>query len=195
MAATGDPQQTALPPAGSDIFGQYDRVVAFASSVILLLAISAIDKLTGFELRLQVLYLIPVAIATWTVGRAWGFALSIASVAIWLVMFASSHNYSRSLYHYWDGGVWLVTLSVFVLLLARLREEMEWSSADFVRVLDELDAAIYVVDPRTSEVLYGNQRFRRGHGEESAGSLGRRPAKECAIRWPDGRRALLRILS
>ena len=195
MAATGDPRPTALPPAGSDIFGQYDRVVAFASSVILLLAISAIDKLTGFEIRLQGLYLIPVAIATWTVGRAWGLALSLASVSIWLVMFNSSHNYSRAVYHYWDGGVWLVTLVIFVLLLARLREEMEWSSADFVRVLDEVDAAIYVTDARTSELLYGNQRFRRGHGEESAESLKRRPAKECAIRWPDGRRALLRILS
>jgi len=195
MAATGEQQPTALPPAGSDIFGQYDRVVAFASSVILLLAICAIDKLTGYELRLQVLYLIPVAIATWTVGRAWGFALSIAAVAIWLVMFASTHNYSRALYHYWDGGVWFLTLTAFVLLLSRLREEMEWSSADFVRVLDELDAAIYVVDPLTSERLYGNQRFRRSHGEETAESLARRPAKECAIRWPDGRRALLRILS
>ena len=195
MAAMGDPRPTALPPAGSDIFGQYDRVVAFASSVILLLAISAIDKLTGFEIRLQGLYLIPVAIATWTVGRAWGLALSLASVSIWLVMFNSSHNYSRAVYHYWDGGVWLVTLVIFVLLLARLREEMEWSSADFVRVLDEVDAAIYVTDARTSELLYGNQRFRRGHGEESAESLKRRPAKECAIRWPDGRRALLRILS
>ena len=196
MGAMGDPQQqTALPPAGSDIFGQYDRGVAFASAVILLLAISAIDKLTGFEIRLQVLYLIPVAIATWTVGRAWGLALSVAAVTVWLVMFSTSHNYSRALYHYWDGGVWLLTLVVFVLLLSRLREEMEWSSADFVRVLDELDATIYVVDLKTLELLYGNQRFRRSHGEESAESLKRRPAKECAIRWPDGRRALLRILS
>src|SRR2546423_12504564 len=115
----GASNPTELPRAGSDIFGQYDSTVAFSSSVILLLAISAIDKLTGFELRLQILYLIPVAIGTWTAGRRWGIALSAASVAIWLGMFSSSHIYSRNLYHYWDGGVWFVTLVIFVLLLSR----------------------------------------------------------------------------
>src|SRR4051812_32125282 len=109
-------QQSTLPPSGSDIFGNYDGIIAFASAVILTLAVSAIDKLTGYELRLQVLYLIPVAIATWTAGRAWGIALGAASVGIWVVMFASTHTYSKNLYHYWDGAVWFVTLVVFALL-------------------------------------------------------------------------------
>ena len=189
------PGQTALPPAGSDIFGQYDSIVAFFSSVLLLLAISAIDKLTGSELRLQVLYLIPVAIATWTSGRFWGLALSGASVAIWLVMFHSSHIYSRTLYHYWDGGVWLATLVVFVLLLDRLREELECSNTCLVKVLEELDAPVYVVDTRKGELLFGNQRFRERFADEAFEDLSRHPARENWLRWPDGRRALLRILA
>jgi len=189
-------QQPAIPAAASDIFGQYDKVVAFASSVILLLAVSAIDKLTGFEVRLQVLYMIPVAIGTWTVGRLWGFALSGASMLIWLAMFQTSHNYSSNLYHYWDGAVWLVSLVVFVLLLARLREELECSNHGLVDVLDKLDAAIYVLDPGKKELLYANPRCRETFGDEAIESLNaRKAATECAIRWPDGRRVLLRILA
>ncbi|HEY6821035.1 MAG TPA: hypothetical protein VI321_03385 [Burkholderiales bacterium] len=188
-------QQPALPAAASDIFGEYDKVVAFASSVILLLAVSAIDKLTGFELRLQVLYMIPVAIGTWTVGRLWGFALSAASMLIWVAMFHTSHNYSSNLYHYWDGALWLVSLAVFVLLLARLREELECSNHGLVDVLDKLDAAIYVVDPANKDLLYANPRCRDAFGAEAIESLNAKPATECAIRWPDGRRAVLRILA
>ena len=194
MRAMGTTQQPVLPVAGSDIFGEYDKGVAFASSVILLLAISAIDKLTGFEIRLQILYMIPVAIATWTTGRRWGLALSLASVLIWVAMFQTSHNYSSNLYHYWDGAVWLVSLVVFVLLLARLREELEWSSHGLVAVLDELDAPIYVTDAQKREVLYANPRFQERFGGQPVELLNSRPARESRIRWPDGRRAILRIL-
>jgi len=187
-------QEPVLPAAGSDIFGEYDKVVAFASSVILLLAVSAIDKLTGFELRLQVLYMVPVAIGTWTAGRLWGFALSAASMGIWVAMFQTSHNYSSNLYHYWDGGVWLVSMVVFVLLLSRLREELECSNHGLVDVLEKLDAAIYVVDAGRKELLYANPRCRTQFGEQAVDSLNVRPAKECSIRWPDGRHAILRIL-
>ena len=188
-------QQPALPPAASDIFGSYDRIIAFASAVILMLAISAIDKLTGFELRLQILYLIPVAIATWTTGRAWGLALSAVSVGIWLVMFANAHNYSSNLYQYWDGAVWLVTLAVFALLLARLHDELDSSNANLVEVFEHLDAAVYVIDPRSGAVLYRNRRFRERYGEAAESVLRGWAAEEYGITWPDGRRALVRILS
>ena len=60
------------PQVGSDIFGEYGAGVTCASAVILILAIAAIDKLTGVELRLQMLYLIPVSMVTWAAGRSWG---------------------------------------------------------------------------------------------------------------------------
>jgi PAS domain-containing protein len=190
----GATQQPALPAVGSDIFGQYDKGIALASSVILLLAVSAIDKLTGFELRLQVLYMIPVAVATWSAGRVAGFALSAASALTWVAMFLASHNYSSNLYHYWDGALWLVSLVVFVALLARLREELEWSSQGLVAVLAELDAAVYVVDAERRELLYANPRLQERFGADAVDSLNARAARECRVRWPDGRRAILRIL-
>ena len=74
---------SALPHAESDLFGQYGPGVTCASAVILMLAISAIDKLTGFDLRIGILQLIPVAVMTWAVGREWGIVLAVTAVAIW----------------------------------------------------------------------------------------------------------------
>jgi K+-sensing histidine kinase KdpD len=110
---------------GMNIFGEYGVGVTCASAVILVLAIATIDKLTGAELRLQILYLIPVSIVTWTAGRAWGLAFSVAAVTTWIVMFGTAHTYSKNLYFYWDAVVSLGTLVVFVLLLARLRKALD----------------------------------------------------------------------
>ena len=188
-------EQPTLPPAASDIFGSYDRIIAFASSVILMLAISAIDKLTGYELRLQILYLIPVAIATWTTGRAWGLALSAAAIGIWVATFHTTHLYSQNLYYYWDAGVSFLTLAVFVVLLARLHDELESSNANLVEVFEHLDSAVYVVDPQSGAVLYRNRRFRDRYSGAADTALSGWAAQEYGITWPDGRRAVVRIVS
>jgi hypothetical protein len=117
-------------PVGSDLFGEYGAGVTCASAVILILAIAAIDKLTGVELRLQMFYLIPVSMVTWAAGRSWGLLFSVGAVASWVLMFGATHTYSANFYFYWDAAVSLVTLIVFVLVLARLRS-----------ALDALDAA------------------------------------------------------
>jgi PAS domain-containing protein len=183
-----------LPAARPDPFGEYGVAVSCASALILLLAIASIDKLTGFDLRLSILYLLPVAIVTWSAGRGWGLAMSAASVAIWLALFWSSHPYSSRMYFYWDGAVSLATLVAFTLLLARLREELRASDKRFAKVLENLDAPVYVADLERGEVLYGNKRFHDTVAGYRYEVLARLPAKETRLRWPDGRRVLLRIL-
>jgi hypothetical protein len=187
-----DTEQTAPPPAASDLFGEYGVGVTCASAVILLAAIASIDKLTGFDLRLSILYLLPVAIVTWAAGRAWGFAMSAAAIGTWLALFWTSNHYASRMYFYWDGMVSLLTLLIFVVLLARLRDELRTSD---VRVLENLDAPVYVADPGRGEVLYGNKQFRETLAQNSYDALAQYPGKESRIRWPDGRRVVLRILA
>ena len=107
---------------GADRFGPGQTCSVAA---ILFLVIATIDRLTGWELRLQVLYLIPVALVTWSVGRAWGIVIAALSIGVWLVMFRHINTYSRAFYYYWDAGAWFTTLVVFVLLLDRLRREID----------------------------------------------------------------------
>jgi hypothetical protein len=118
-------EETGQRKAASDLFGEYGAGVTCASAVMLFLAIATIDKLTGTELRLQILYLIPVSIVTWTAGRTWGMAFSVVAVAVWVMMIGAAHAYSTKFYFYWEAAVSLGTLIVFVLLLSRLRAALD----------------------------------------------------------------------
>jgi PAS domain-containing protein len=192
---TTDTTPAPLPTTGSDLFGEYGTAVSCASAVILLAVIASIDKLTGFDLRLSILYLLPVAIVTWAAGRNWGLAMSVLGVSTWLALFWSSNPYTSRMLYYWDGAVSLMTLVVFTLLLARLRDELRASDKRFVKVLENLDAAVCVLDPERREVLYGNKHFLETLSREPYEALARRSARETRLRWPDGRRVLLRIVA
>src|SRR4051812_15754640 len=98
-------ERSPQPAAGSDIFGQYGAVVTCASAVILMLAISTIDRLTGHELRLFILYLIPVALVTWSAGRKWGIVMAAVAIVGWIVTFHATQPVPDSLHFYWDGAV------------------------------------------------------------------------------------------
>ena len=68
-------------PAEADFFGDYSPAVTFAAGVILVLAIGVIDKLTGYDLHLGVLYLLPITMVTWSAGLRWGLEVLYDAVA------------------------------------------------------------------------------------------------------------------
>ena len=187
-------RDSALPPAGADIFGQYGAAVTCASAVILLMAIATIDKLTGYELRLLILYLIPVALVTWSAGRTWGLAMAAVAIIAWMVTFRATQPVPDTLHFYWDGAISLATLTIFAILIDRLHHALECANTRLVKVLEQLDTAAYVADSQKETVLYGNGRFRESLGGRSYEALSRLAANECRIYWPDGRRVLLRII-
>jgi len=135
-----------------------DRRVAMAVAVALVALIATVDMLTGFEVRLAILYLAPVALATWACDARFGVAVALAAAIAWAASFWSLHLYSHAAYFYWDGIVLLATLVVFCLLFARLRTALEHSDDRFVRVLDGIDAAVYVTD-EDGNLPYANRRL------------------------------------
>ena len=187
-------EQTVSPaPAGSDFFGDYSPAVTCASAVILVLAISVIDKLTGYDLQIAILQLIPIAMVTWAAGRAWGIGISLAAIALWVFIFRGEHHYSDNLYFYWDGIELLITFLTVTFLLAKLREALrahEFSLA----ILEKLDVPAYVVDQQNDEVLLGNGRFRAAYKGRAVEDLARESAHEARFALKDGRPVLLRIL-
>jgi len=180
-------------PAEADFFGDYGPAVTFGAGVILVLAIGVIDKLTGYDLHLGVLYLLPITMVTWSAGLRWGLALSLGTAALWLGLFSGAHHYSASFYFYWEGGVLFVTFAVVVLLTARLREALRAHEVSFA-MLEKLDAPAYILELQCDEVLLGNREFRGRFQGASAGELARYPAREARFVLADGRPALLRIL-
>jgi hypothetical protein len=59
-----------------------------AAALILLIAIA--DYSTGYEVRLSILYLAPIALATWTAGIATGAAAAALASVCWLFSFTIS---------------------------------------------------------------------------------------------------------
>src|SRR5258706_12573023 len=91
--AMRDTQQMAPPAAAaSDFFGDSSPAVTGAACMILVLAIAVIDRLTGYDLHLGILYLVPIAIITWSAGRNPGIGLSVAVITAWIAIFRWPHT-------------------------------------------------------------------------------------------------------
>jgi len=134
------PGTASVPADAAEVFGQYGPAVSGASAVLLLFTIVTIERLTGSEIRLEILYLIPVAVMTWSAGRTWGFVLAVAAVAAAFVTYHANHVYPGDLLYYCEAGVSLATLAAFVLLISRLRDALEASNRRLQQALRELQS-------------------------------------------------------
>lgn len=130
-----------------------------AAALILLIAIA--DYSTGYEVRLSILYLAPIALATWTAGIATGAAAAALASVCWLFSFRSEHFYSHQVYYFWEAVAMLGGFLAVVLLLARLRRALSQADERFARVLEEIQAAAYVIDEQRGELLYANPEMAR----------------------------------
>jgi C4-dicarboxylate-specific signal transduction histidine kinase len=203
MNPSGNRPPGALAPS---LLGRASAAPVLAVSFAFVATIATLDHLTGYELRLAILYLVPIGFATWRLGALAGTLVATAATLSWIVAFDSSHPYSHPFYFYWEGALTGVSYLVIVLLLARLREALARSDERFVTVLEGLEAAVGVEDAHTGALLYANRRFRQNFGTSppSSGEGGevwdertRRwyLLQSQPLRWIDGRAALLRILS
>lgn len=134
---------------------------ALILAFVLATLVAALDSATGYELRLAVLYLIPISLATWVGGWKGGMPMVSLSGLFWLLSFASSHPYSGTFFFYWEGVVMITVYLAFVLLLTRLRGTLNRADERFLRVLEELHSAVFVTDPANGKVLYANQSLAR----------------------------------
>jgi signal transduction histidine kinase len=131
--------------------------LAIALSIALVLSVGVIDYLT--VARISVLYVMPVAVATWTRGRMWGALTSMLSVMVWGIAFRTQTYPQHDPYFVWDCVALGVTLLLFGELLARLRVALARSDDRFVRVLSGLHAAVFVSDEHG--VLFANEWLAR----------------------------------
>jgi C4-dicarboxylate-specific signal transduction histidine kinase len=180
----------------------------FILCLMLVVAIAVGDYATGYELSLSILYLGPVFIATWILGRTAGIVFSVISLVAWFVSVDfMGHIYPHPFYHFWEAVIRLVTWIVFAVLLAKLKVALAHSDERFVTVLEGLDAAVYVSDTQTGELLYANEQFRKAFAASAPPQTTNENEAEFrdsiagrwylihsrAIRWVDGRLVRLNI--
>lgn len=127
--------------------------------------VALLDYATGYEMRLAILYLLPVTLATWSAGLMAGAVASAVAVACWGYGFWPSHIYSAPIYYYWEAVVLVATFAVFTLLVHHLRGALARADRRLLHVLDGLPAGIYVTEEQSGRLLYANRHFARMVGE------------------------------
>lgn len=123
--------------------------------------IGVIDYYTGTEMNITMLYLAPIFIAAWTLGTNAAVVMSIISMTAWFVSLLFMHQaYSQPLLHVWDGLIQFAMFVVFGYVISKLKNALSHADERFATVLEGLNAAVYVSDVETGELLYANQQFR-----------------------------------
>lgn len=96
----------------------------------LLIFIGMLDFWVGYEISLNFFYLIPLAIATWYLGKRAGYLTALFGILIWdIANRASGMSLSNELIRYWNMGIRLASYFVFVLLLNELRSAIQHERA------------------------------------------------------------------
>ena len=92
----------------------------------LVVAVGWVDYLTGVELSVSLLYLIPITIGTWVAGRSMGNLVALASAGVWLgADLLAGHTYGHWFLPVWNTLTLAISFLVVVALLASLREANE----------------------------------------------------------------------
>lgn len=132
---------------------------------VLILIVAAGDFATGYEVRLSILYLIPIALAAWTAGVQMGITAAALSSVLWLFSFRTLHFYQDPGYYLWEAAVMLFGFLAFAWLIAKLHQALSQADERFFRVLEEMNAAAYLVDERSDMIVYANSQMISIAGE------------------------------
>jgi signal transduction histidine kinase len=106
-------------------------------SVVFVVVVGIIDHLTGPGVSLAPFYLMPVVLATWTGGRAWG--LGVAGMAAVSTRLADPSDATSVLVHSWNALVWFVMLAAVVFLVDALDETMRRQRRRLARETEAVD--------------------------------------------------------
>ena len=137
----------------------------FAACVLLIALVAIIDYLTGHELSVSILYLAPIFLAAWILGRDTGLTVSLIAAATGLgIAGFAGHMYSHPFYHFWDAALNFVTFAIFAVIISKLKTALSLADERFVTVLEKMDSAVYVTDSAGS-LLYANRKFHEAFGD------------------------------
>jgi C4-dicarboxylate-specific signal transduction histidine kinase len=133
-----------------------------AVCLLLVTLIGIIDYYSGSEMNVAMLYLAPIFIAAWSVGNNAAIVMSIISMTAWFVSVLYMHQtYSEPWLHVWDGLIQFAMFVLFGFVISKLKNALSHADERFATVLEGLNAAVFVRDSDTGDLLYANEQFRK----------------------------------
>jgi diguanylate cyclase (GGDEF)-like protein len=101
------------------------RFVVLLMCLALMATVGAIDLATSSDIVFSVFYAVPIALATWVVGRTAGFLFSVVATILWTVGDHHSLDQSwASTVPWWNAAVRLAFFALVVFILAALRQAL-----------------------------------------------------------------------
>ena len=98
------------------------RTAAMLISAAILLVLSLLDYITGYEFGFFIFYFIPVAVAAWYGGKKEGIAMAVMCGICWFISDRLTHHpYSRPYFIYWETFMRLVSFLTTSFTLSRIR--------------------------------------------------------------------------
>ena len=98
------------------------QLLVTIAGLALVVILGVLDYVTGPEISVSILYLLPISLITWLTNRRGGIILAIISAIIWLISdLTTQKTYSHFLIPYWNAVVRLLFFLIVVYLESNLR--------------------------------------------------------------------------
>ena len=112
-----------------------------ALGFVALLLVAAIDYALGQQVRLTVLYIVPLMLLTWTAGRAFGLLLSLVACLSWAILDHNNGRFGEQTGYLWlEWGLAFVALGAMVIGLTALKHSL--AEAHFASRRDTLTGLV-----------------------------------------------------
>ncbi len=105
-----------------DFISRLPKSGMFAAALALVAFFGLLDYITGPDLSIFILYLIPVFLGTWFIGTTAGVLLSVLSAVAWSL---ADRIYANAIIPYWNLAVEVSTFLVLTSLLAVLKQSLD----------------------------------------------------------------------
>lgn len=137
------------------------RMALLSLALVCVLVIGGIDYVTGYEISMSLLYLLPVGLAAWYSGRGPVALLAVSSAGIWyLADLGAGHPYSSAAIPVWNSFIRFGFFLIGGILLIELRKSLHTQ-----RQLSRLDALTGLYTRREfEERLAHDLALARRHG-------------------------------
>lgn len=110
------------------------KFLFLGASFLCVLIFAILDRLENHYLSLLIFYLLPIAFATWQIGRLAGYLILATSAVAWLYDdIASSQSYLNPVVPYWDIATKIFFCVVFVNILCSLKRALD-TEKKFARI-------------------------------------------------------------
>ena len=157
----------------TDWLATRSRPAIAALSTAMILLIGCVDYLSGNEISWSIIYVFPIGLAAWYVGRGLGYVLSVLSVILWILgELATGLQVSSWLVPVWNSAIRLAFYYVLIGLLSYIRTlTADLEGRVFERTAD-LSKEILARERLERELLEISERERRRIGYDLHDGLG-----------------------